>query len=96
MDNISWVCQDCGKAFIDSSFSYELKVSDMEACNRCGWKRKPKTPELIQIEKDREDGIIRGKDGTQWFVGKWRFHGAVINAPASRSNDRSNCCPRIC
>lgn len=87
MSEINWICQGCGKAFIDSAFSYELKVPDMESCNRCGWKRKPKSAEVIQREKDMEDRMVSGT---------WRIKGHVIDAPAMRSGEHNNCCPRIC
>lgn len=92
MDNISWVCQGCGKAFSDSSFLYELKISDMESCNRCGWKRNPKSPETLQREKDVKEGNIRDENNNIIMTGMFhRITPAVIDVPTHRSGDKHGC-----
>lgn len=70
----------CGKAFTDSVFRYELKVPDMVECDRCGWKRKPKSAKVLEKEKNIEKTM---------GAFEWRINGTVINPPASRKGD---CC----
>lgn len=61
----------------------------MKECNRCGWKRKPKSKEVIEKEYDQKHGIIRDEDGKEIMRVKHRIAGVSYADTKCRNFERT-------